>query len=618
MKKQHYKNKIISGALTLCLMAGLLPMGGTTAFAADTATSSQPMTMGMSGVKSRDITSDWTDAATVNTEGDKIVMGIYTSGGTEYTVTWVNLGDYDGDHDGTNDGQLMLSEYVLGTSTFSKDSSIVDAYYSDGDSALQAAMKAFYDGTGDLALSAAEKALISETTLTKESVDKIDTASSTALPGQRFFPLSGFGGGTGEYWTYVGHGSELAKPKPIEDGASFSIWWMRTSNGGSAGAGFKVSDAGIAFHSEGVENTHGVRPAFNLNTSSVLFTSAAENGKSVFDRTATSPTLGATSGTAPTTWKMTLLDSARTFALDGTPAVSGNEITFDYTGATTGANEYISVMIVDSSNNITHYAKVEDLSTTADGSASFILPSTFSVGDTVNLKIFNEQANGDNKTDYSSAFKEFTVTISADVTTNLANITSSNTATIHNTANDYTATLIPDTGYMLPQAITVTVDGATLTSSQYTYTQATGALTIPRANITRNIVITAQSEQLKITDGSGQTVTQGQGFSVTSNDNFETFEAVDITLQGQAQSVDLGLTKTETSNANANIKGGSIIATINGSYTATMPLGTHTITIHSGSGAARTQFTIVAPPAPTPTPTPTDPTISPLTGVYSR
>ncbi len=162
----------------------------------------------------------------------------------------------------------------------------------------------------------------------------------------------------------------------------------------------------------------------------------------------------------------------------------------------------------------------------------------------------------------------------------------------------YTA---PNTVETATFTVSITADNVD-SSGANEYNAYTGALNIS--------VTTAPT----ITDGSGQIVTQGQGFSVTSNDNFDTFEAVDITYQGQAQPINLGLTQTSTSNANANVKNGSIIATINGSYTATMPLGTHTITIHSGSGAAETQFTIVAPPAPTPT----NPAIAPLTGVYSQ
>ncbi len=81
--------------------------------------------------------------------------------------------------------------------------------------------------------------------------------------------------------------------------------------------------------------------------------------------------------------------------------------------------------------------------------------------------------------------KTYTVTFSG---TNVTS-TGGNSAT-HGTA--YTATLKASSGYSLPQSITVKLGTTTLTEGTgYTYDAATGALSIPAANVTNTISITA-------------------------------------------------------------------------------------------------------------------------------
>jgi hypothetical protein len=54
------------------------------------------------------------------------------------------------------------------------------------------------------------------------------------------------------------------------------------------------------------------------------------------------------------------------------------------------------------------------------------------------------------------------------------------------------AVLIPDRGYSLPTALTVSVGGQLLGSADYTYDSQTGVLTIPAARVTGNIVVSGQ------------------------------------------------------------------------------------------------------------------------------
>ena len=150
------------------------------------------------------------------------------------------------------------------------------------------------------------------------------------------------------------------------------------------------------------------RPAFNLNLSSVLFTSAAVGGKSssagggadFFEISAID------NDGEPYEWKLTLKDSEnhKNFAL-GNVTRSGDTLTVAYSGAETGANEKISYIITDKDQKeIKYYGN--QAATSASGSVNITLPT---MADTDKLFVFNEQANGDYRTDYASELKEVTI-----------------------------------------------------------------------------------------------------------------------------------------------------------------------------------------------------------------
>ena len=104
-------------------------------------------------------------------------------------------------------------------------------------------------------------------------------------------------------------------------------------------------------------------------------------------------------------WKLTLKDSSRDgFTIENLHR-AGNIITFYYSGAAAGANEYISALVVDSTGAYTHYGRLQPADEAA-GTVVFTLPE-LPEGST--LYIFNEQCNGDYKTDYASHLVELTV-----------------------------------------------------------------------------------------------------------------------------------------------------------------------------------------------------------------
>ena len=181
-------------------------------------------------------------------------------------------------------------------------------------------------------------------------------------------------------------------------------WWLRSP--------CKLSSSAAVVHGNGevlddgmyhTSDEFGVRPAFNLNLNSVLFTSAAVDRKPDGGLTAVPKYIG-------NEWKWTLLDNSRNFAVTETTASGdpGDILTLHYNGATTGINEYISVILADN-NGAQYYGRVAQ-PTEATGTVEIKIPSDIAPG-SYTLKVFSEQYNGDKKTDYASDFTDIALTV---------------------------------------------------------------------------------------------------------------------------------------------------------------------------------------------------------------
>ena len=181
-------------------------------------------------------------------------------------------------------------------------------------------------------------------------------------------------------------------------------WWLRSPGDDVNYAAFVNASGDVDYYGYLVGSySIAVRPAFNLNLESVLFTSAAEGGKSSGAEGALNE-VGTTSGSE---WKLTLKDTDRGFAVTGSKAAEDG-VTVEYTGAESGDDEYISAVIKDNEGKIKYYgrlAKVSDAGTS--GSVTINAAGKLEAGDT--LYVFNEQYNGEKKTDYASALQEVTI-----------------------------------------------------------------------------------------------------------------------------------------------------------------------------------------------------------------
>ena len=412
--------------------------------------------------------------------GDKVYFGKYTDGGTTYDVPWIVLENNKLSETTTAANTLpLLSEYLLGGSAF-RSSSIGSGYYSG--STLQGTMVTIYNG-----FDSKEKDVVADTTLKGDSM----YSGEANLFNQKLFPLSF------EEAANLGWKSEILKAKSISatsGGAGW--WWLRSSD--SDGDAFCVDDVGNNIL-DLVNLALGVRPAFYLNLSSVLFSSAATGGKS-----STVSTLAPVGTNSVNEWKLTLKDTERNSFNVSDVARTDTTLYIKYENAKTGSGEYISA-VVDKASNITHYAKLKALSDA--GSTSGYVTITGSIPATT-LYVFNEQDNGDKKTDYASDLKQVTIPTNVDaydLSVNLTGLTSDGTPYAKMSA-DYSATLIPDTGYTFPANITVKVNGTELTAGTdtYSYDQATGKLEIKKGKITGKIEIIAAGV-LAPTGGGGST-----------------------------------------------------------------------------------------------------------------
>lgn len=200
--------------------------------------------------------------------------------------------------------------------------------------------------------------------------------------------------------------NDLRALEPAHPNWVTSSWYLRSPGSKTFYVAIVSSDGSVQYSGASIrkKNNHRtVRPAFNLNLNSVLFASAAVGGKPEGGLTPISEYGG-------NEWKLTLLDSSRSFAVTEktADAAPDDTVTLHYTGATTGINEYISAIIADNSGT-QYYGRVAQ-PTAASGTVEIKIPSDLAPG-SYTLKVFSEQYNGDYNTDYASNFTDIALTV---------------------------------------------------------------------------------------------------------------------------------------------------------------------------------------------------------------
>ena len=451
------RKRILSLMLCCVMLLGLMP---TTAFAAGTGKAIQLGTSGISGY----------DTAKGGTGYDYIYMGSYNSS----PVKWRVLDDqtnFDSNGDGTNEtGLFLLSEDLLGSGGHG------DVYF-DGTSPYsnawqgsdaQAWCNTFESSNLDsLELAAILATTKSDDAFTSSTHNVSFAASTNILNSDQVFFLSAEEAVNSEY----GFTDDAARIANY--GNSASTWWLRspyadfTSSTGLVDGYGRVYDGGVGLG-------WAARPAFNLNLNSVLFTSAAVGGKPDGGLT----TISEYSGNE---WKLTLKDSSRSnFAVTSaavTAYTNGSTVEISYTGAKTGANEYISALLVDDNGNPTYYGRSNAPLTETDGTAQLSVPAGFAEGNYM-LKVFNEQYNDNYKTDYASDFTDISLTVKKRVDEQFSlapggtyyfDLSGASIPGTANSGNSYGAVSLPDTSlHYVPFTYAGTVNAYKLTSAMAT------------------------------------------------------------------------------------------------------------------------------------------------------
>lgn len=437
------KRRIISFLLAICLVAGLVP---TAAFAAGTDTG-KAIQLGTSGIS--DPTSTQDNSGTYYTPSDYVYFGVNGSDPIKWRVL-----DADKTNDGTTSGMFLLSEYLLASGVAFE----MRIYGSDNDGQAVPNEWQHSDAQNwcnnfaknNNVFSTAEQTAflgVTKNDTPEEIFYPILWGESSLTENDKVFFLS-----VRELADYVSNYIGAPGLIATDTAQSAGEWWLRSpyaEDPSSRYAGV-VTDNGDV-ESRLVRAEGAARPAFNLDLNSVLFTSAAEGGKipaangggnqggeaadAIFE-------IGDYDGNE---WKLTLLDDSREFGVteDTASGKPGDTITLNYTGATTGANEYISVIIADN-EGAKYYGRITQ-PTSESGTVAVKIPANLADG-SYTLRVFSEQYNGGEKddtklTDYASAFEAVTLNVSSDTTAptltgGSATRTSDTAATVKFTSNE--------------------------------------------------------------------------------------------------------------------------------------------------------------------------------------
>ncbi len=373
------KKRILSILLTLCMMLCLTPIS---VFAEE---------VGAEGSAAIQLGADALSVLSKNVNTATAPTVYFGQNHENNPAAWRVIG-YDGSGVTSSKGDItLLAAGAMGVIPF-VDTILNNEY---APSNLKTAIDALAEK-----LTTEENAAVKKRTLTSGSYDgeNTDCVAGGQVDNAVFWPLSAK--------EAIAVNNDLRALNPAHPNWVDSGWWLRSPGSDKIRLAVVRSDGSVQYSGFSVlifNNHRTVRPAFNLNLNSVLFASAAVGGKPDGGLTEVSKYSG-------NEWKLTLLDSRRNFAVTEktVSAAPDDTVTLNYKGATTGKNEYISVILADN-NGAQYYGRVAQ-PTAKSGTVEIKIPSDIAPGD-YTMKVFSEQYNGDCKTDLASAFADVTLTV---------------------------------------------------------------------------------------------------------------------------------------------------------------------------------------------------------------
>lgn len=614
------KSKLLSLLLTICLVVGLMP---TAAFAAGTDTG-----------KAIQLVDSGTAANIGGGQADNIYFGTYQqssdgSGGYNTDpIKWRVLENADGQLFLLSDQNLDVFQYHTDNESVTWETSTMRSWLNGYDASHNTGGDSGIDYTSDnfigTAFSAKEQAAIADTEVFNDDNPAYGTEGGNNTTDQIFLlsiaeaqNSSYFADNSSRIATntaYVAGGGKLGSSYMNGVGEA-GYWWLRSPGDLDHRAAGVSVDGGVGRYGHSVRIAYNaVRPAFNLDLTSVLFTSAAVGGK--IPAASSGGNQGGEAADAifeigdydGSEWKLTLLDNSRNFAVteEAASGKPGDTITLNYTGATTGTNEYISVIIADSSG-AQYYGRVAQ-PTATDGKVEITIPSGLADG-TYTLYVFSEQYNGgeqdDTKlTDYASAFETVALTVSSDTTASPAALDFGSKTVGYTEAPAAQTVTLTNTGN---QNVTVTLPA----SANYTITAGEGFANSTATLAPNGTAAFTVQPNTGLTAGDYDetlTVSGGSDVSASIELSFEVLETYTLTVDlnggsgstiggeytaGEVVNIDAGSRSNYRFDGWTSSKGGSFADASSASTTFTMPAADTTITAawsYIGGGGSTTDY----------------------------
>ena len=192
-----------------------------------------------------------------------------------------------------------------------------------------------------------------------------------------------------------------------------SFWWLRSPGFNHSYAADVDSHGTVDSNGFGVNQQEGsARPAFHLNLSSVLFSSASGKSKS--------SSFAATSNSSTNSWNLTLQDGTgftATRKADETGNFeAGTTMHVTITNVPSGSTyTQTSAMLLDGNNTVICYGQIKGSAPSANEDIEITIPSSVPAG-TYTMKVFAENVrskNIQNATDYASNMADIPVTVTA-------------------------------------------------------------------------------------------------------------------------------------------------------------------------------------------------------------